>query len=459
MKADQLWKTVLSDLEVSLSRGNFMTWIFPTRLVRIQRVDARRQIVEIACKSAFHRQFIEERYHGQIKDALNRITNRKNELVFVVRDFSDERDAGRPENGPLFQSDPLSLDQQYRDAFLRVRLREDFTFATFAVSPSNEMAHAAAQAVAKSPGKAYTLLFLYGGVGVGKTHLTQAIGHAVLLRDPSSSLIYCTGEEFTNGIIDAIRRKETHPFKKKFRSTKLLLIDDVQFIAGKTAVQEEFFHTFNAILQEEGQIVLVSDQPPHEIDGLEDRLRSRFEGGLTIDIQQPNFELRTAILLIKSKALGVSLSMETAKLIAANIESARRLEGFLARLTTEANLRNQEISEELVRGLLGRVNESEVRSLPAARPKEVLKIVAAHFNITLAALEGPRRSKSLVTPRHLAMYILRTYHQLPLEEIGSLCGGRDHTTVIHAVEKVTKSLSASEQLRLELAHIRKEIYG
>lgn len=459
MNANQLWKTVLSDLEVSVSRGNFMTWIFPTRLVQIQQVDTARQIVEIACKSAYHRQFIEERYIGQIKDALDRITKRKNEIVFVVKDFSSKQSSQDTENGPLFKSESSSIDQDYKQAFLRLRLREDFTFETFAVSSSNEIAHAAAQAVAKSPGETYNPLFLYGGVGVGKTHLTQAIGHAVLQRDPGTSLIYCTGEEFTNGIINAIRRKETYPFKKKYRSAKLLLIDDTQFIAGKTAVQEEFFHTFNAIRQENGQIVLVSDQLPHEIDGLEDRLRSRFEGGLTIDIQQPNFELRAAILLIKAKTLGVSLPIEAAKLIAANVESARRLEGFLARVTTEAKLKNQEISEELIRGLLGKLNDNDVHSIPAARPKEVLKTVASHFNITLSALEGPRRSKSLVDPRHLTMYMLRTYHHLPLQEIGSLFGGRDHTTVIHAVEKVTKTLSKSEQLRVELASIRKKIYG
>jgi chromosomal replication initiator protein len=188
-------------------------------------------------------------------------------------------------------------------------------------------------------------------------------------------------------------------------------------------------------------------------------LRSRFEGGLTIDIQQPNFELRTAILLIKAKTLGVTLPMDVAQLIAANIESVRRLEGFLARLMTESSLRNQEISEPLVRGLLGNINDAEVRASPSVRPKEILKIVATHFNITLSALEGPRRSKPLVIPRHLAMYVLRTDHHLPLDEIGSLFGGRDHTTVIHAVDKVTKHLSDSELMRVELSSIRKKIYG
>ncbi|EKD32753.1 MAG: hypothetical protein ACD_76C00153G0001, partial [uncultured bacterium] len=237
MNVDQLWKTVLSDLEVSLSRGNFMTWLSPTRLTRVQQVDAGRQIAEIACKSPYHRQFIEERYFAQIKEALDRVTKRKNELVFVIGKFSSPASVSAIGNGPLFETESPSLHQQYQQAFLRARLREDFTFDTFAVSPSNEMAYAAAQAVAKTPGKAYNPLFIYGGVGVGKTHLTQAIGHAVLLQRPDAAMIYCTGEDFTNEIINAIRRKETYPFKKKFRSADLLLIDDAQFIAGKTAVQ------------------------------------------------------------------------------------------------------------------------------------------------------------------------------------------------------------------------------
>lgn len=460
MKKAQLWKNVLSDLEISLSKSNFMTWIKPSDLVSIQEVGVGRQIIEIACPSAYHRQFLEERYTGQIKEVLDRVTKLNNEPVFVVK-ANLNQNLGRADDGPLFQVKvPLSVSgNQYYETALQVRLREDFTFDTFAVSSSNEMAYTAAQAVAKSPGKAYNPLYIYGGVGVGKTHLIQAIAHIVFKDKPETGLIYCTGEEFTNEIIEAIRRKQTHQFKKKYRSAKLLLIDDVQFIAGKTTVQEEFFHTFNAIQQEGGQIVLASDQPPDEIDGLEARLRSRFEGGLTIDIQQPNFELRTAILLIKAKALNLSLNMEAAQLIAANIESARRLEGFLTRLATEIKLKNQSLSMELVQALLGKTGESNSETKPITRPKEVLKIISAHFNLKSPLLQGPRRLKTLVLPRHLAMYFLRVELQLPLEEIGEIFGGRDHTTVMHAVDKVTKKLSFSEDLRLELANIRRKIYS
>ncbi len=456
MKADELWKTILSDLELSMSRGNFMTWIRPARINRVQQLDVNKQMVEIAVPSAYHKQYIEGKYIDAVQEALDRITQKNNTIHLIVGESSEQPQESEP--GPLFTSSPASNQELYREAIFKARLREDFIFDTYAVSSSNEMAHAAAQAIATSPGTAYNPLFLYGGVGVGKTHLTQAIGHFLLKRNPESTIIYCTGEEFTNEIIEAIRRKQTHPFKKRYRSAKILLIDDIQFIAGKTAVQEEFFHTFNAIQQEGGQIILVSDQPPNEIDGLEDRLRSRFEGGLTIDIQQPDFELRTAILLIKARRLNVSLPMDIAQLISANIESARRLEGFLTRLATESKLRNQPISDTLVKGLLGNVADTEVDMHSNVRPREIIKTVASHFNLKPTLLFGPRRLKSLVLPRHLAMYVLRTELQLPLEEIGDLFGGRDHTTVMHAVEKITNTLSTNEGIRVDLATIRKKLY-
>jgi chromosomal replication initiator protein len=459
MNTEELWKTICSDLELSISHSNYMTWIRPAKIIHIQQVDVGKQKIEISCPSPYHKQHLEERYIDQITEVFDRVTKLKNSVSFIVGlQQTSQQQSG---DGPLFQPASLKLNQldYYHESVVRARLREDFIFTTFAVSNSNEMAYAAAQAVAKTPGIAYNPLYLYGGVGVGKTHLTQAIGHSVLKQKPDAVVIYCTGEEFTNEIIDAIRRKQTHPFKKKYRSADLLIIDDIQFIAGKSTVQEEFFHTFNAIQQEGGQIILVSDQPPHAIDGLEDRLRSRFEGGLIIDIQQPNFELRTAILLIKAKRLNLNLPMNIAQLIAANIESARRLEGFLTRLSTELKLRNQDLSESIVRGLLGLVQERDIKILPSIRPKEAIKVISKHFNIPQNLLIGPSRLQSLVFPRHIAMYIFRIELQLPLEEIGVLFGGRDHTTVMHAINKISRSLSTNERLRIELSTIRKKIYG
>jgi len=266
------------------------------------------------------------------------------------------------------------------------------------------------------------------------------------------------GEDFTNEIIDAIQTKTTREFKKRYRTVRVLLIDDIQFIAGKNAVQEEFFHTFNALWRAGGQIVLTSDRKPDEIAKLQDRLRSRFEGGLTIDIQQPNFELRTAILLIKAQQRRVELPMDVAQLIAGNITSTRRLEGFLLRLITESQTKNEPVTPDLASALLGHVNEVSVpRRL--VKPREVMSAVASHFNLKLSELTGPRRAKPIVVPRQILMYLLRKQLKLPLMEIGRLLGDRDHTTIMHGVDKITRLLPESEDLRVDIVGIKQRLYG
>ena len=244
--------------------------------------------------------------------------------------------------------------EAYEGSVYRTGLNAHFTFDNFAVSSSNEVAHAAAKAVAKQPGQMYHLLFIYGGVGVGKTHLMQAAGHEILRKNPDTRLVYCTGEEFTNEIIEAIRGRSTANFRQKYRKAKALLLDDVQFIGGKDTVQEEFFHTFNAINKEGGQVILTSDRLPREIVGLEDRLRSRFEGGLTVDVQEPTFELRAAILLIKAQQLKINLPIRVAQAIAANIVSVRGLEGFLLKINSEQLTRKEPLTEEFALALLGK---------------------------------------------------------------------------------------------------------
>ena len=348
-------------------------------------------------------------------------------------------------------------------AIQRIGLREDFVFETYAVSSSNEMAHAAAQAVSTDLGKSYNPLFIYGGVGVGKTHLMQAVAIEALRRDPKMKLIFCMGEEFTNEIIDAIQQKTTREFKQRYRQVKGLFIDDIQFIAGKTTVQEEFFHTFNAILKSGGQVVMTSDRPPSEIKMLEARLRSRFEAGLLVDVGNPDFELRAAIVLIKAKQRKLNLTMEMAQTIAGNIDSARQIEGFLVKLTTETSLHKRTLSQEMVLSLLGKASNSSHASSgdspPPLRPFEVIRGVADHFGINTKLLRGGGRSQKLVVPRHIAMYLLRVDYRLPLMEIGSLFSGRDHTTVMHAVEKVTQQLQDMETLRLDIGEVRKHLYS
>lgn len=345
---------------------------------------------------------------------------------------------------------------RHKLAAQKAHLREDYTFDSFAVSGSNEMAHAAASAVAASPGQVYNPLFLWGGVGVGKTHLMQAIGNTILKNDPDTPLTYCMGEEFLNEIIGAIRSKRTLEFKEKYRRLKVLLIDDIQFIAGKDTAQEEFFHTFNAITRSGGQVIMTSDRPPYEIHPLEDRLRSRFEGGLTIDIQQPTFELRTAILLIKSQKMGLDLPMNLAQIIASEVESTRKLEGVIYKLHSAHRFQNKPLDEHLVREVLG--NESRpVISRKKLKPSAILRAVTSHFHVSASTLRGPSRKKDYVTARHIAMYLLKSELDVSYAEIGHSFGGRDHTSIMHAVSKIENEMADSSIINQHVNAIRSSL--
>lgn len=454
MENKALWKAVLAELQLSVSASIFNTWLKGLELLAFQG-----GVATIGCSSPYSRDMVEQRYYALIKATLDKITKQQTSIVFSVTMHKQSGEKEPELMGPLFSS--LDSKQTKSRALHEAHLRPDFTFETFAVSSSNEMAYAAATAVARTPGSSYNPLFLYGGVGVGKTHLMQAIGHRVVEEKPDVKVIYCMGEEFTNEIIDAIRTKATKRFNDRYRSAGLLLIDDIQFIAGKTAVQEAFFHTFNTIYREGGQIVLISDRPPAEIAKLEDRLRSRFEGGLLIDIGEPNFELRTAILLIKAKQLGLALPMDMAQLVAANIPSTRRLEGVLRRILSEVEIRKIPVSPELVEHVLGKDTENTRRATQKRpiNPQDVINIVASYFNVKPTALKGIKRDRPVARPRQVLMYLLRTEFRVPLMEIGNLIGGRDHTTIMHGVEKITTLISTSEGLRGDIESIRKRIYG
>jgi chromosomal replication initiator protein len=355
----------------------------------------------------------------------------------------------------LFSSNTLSSVAEERERIVaqRIGLRPDFIFETFAVSTSNEMAHAAATAVSNRPGESYNPLFLYGGVGVGKTHLMHAIGNNILRNNSSVKILYCTGEEFTNEIVQAIQTKRASHFKDRYRSADVLLIDDVQFIAGKNAVQEEFFHTFNALIKNRHQVVLTSDRPPHEIHLLEDRLRSRFEAGLMIDIQEPSFELRTAILLVKAKAENLNIPIELAKTIASQIDSARKLEGIITTIRSEIELKNRELTPELIDEIL-RVESPQSRKVLKLTPNEVIKTVANHFHIKHMVIKGQKRVKMVVTARHIAMYLLKEELSLSLVEIGKWFSNRDHTSVLYAVRRIEKDIAVDESIRRDVSALK-----
>lgn len=505
-----IWQQVCNQLQPQLSQAVFQTWIVLNPLTQVKLLDDEHAEATITAQTAFHASNLQRMLHSQLKGSLDAALARDTIVLFqvgmpvvspppVVADAgpagaasstaptaapavspAPSQPSSQPHSHALSSSPhssqnnlrPLSnsLSPRVEDLFsphslqaaamdraiLTARsagLRPDYTFEKFAVSTTNEMAHAAATAVSNRPGVAYNPLFLYGGVGVGKTHLMHAIGNNILKNNPDTKILYCTGEEFTNEIVQAIQTKKALKFKEKYRNAQVLLIDDIQFIAGKNAVQEEFFHTFNALTQQAGQIVMTSDRPPHEINLLEDRLRSRFEAGLMIDIQQPSFELRTAILLIKAGPANLTIPMDIAQLIASRVDSARKIEGIITKLRSAVELQRKPISTELVESLLLTETDQQRTALKVS-PSDVIRTVANHFHVKQSALKGQQRVAHLVKARHVAMYLLKEDLGLPLTEIARWFANRDHTSALHAVRKINQQLVKDELLQRDVSALR-----
>lgn len=445
METSKLWSIVLAETEILVSKPIFATFFKNVALLSLEN-----NVATVACPNQMILKMVESRYYSLIKNIIDKHTQNNNSLIFLVKSSSKEK----AETGPLFEEQKNKEENSGR----REGLNPFYTFANFAVSSSNQVAYAASQAVYKNPGSAYNPLFLYGGVGVGKTHLMQAVAHALFFKKNNFKVIYATSEEFTNEIVDAIRNKNTKNFRTRFRNVDLLLMDDIQFIAGKDVVQEEFFHTFNSLQKEGAQIIFTSDKPPSKIAGLEERLRSRFDGGLTVDISEPDFELRAAILLIKAKSLGFELPMEVAQLVAASISDTRSLEGFLRRLLAESSGKKTPISLDLAKSLLDKKGEKE-KKLTRVAPEKILQAVADRFGLKTPLLKGPKRNKPLAFPRQIIMYLLKTDCGYPYMEIGRVLGGRDHTTIMYGVEKVSSLLSTDQKLAEDISWIKKEVWG
>lgn len=440
---ETVWKKVLSEIQLEVSPATFATLFKQTKLISIEE-----DVAIISCTSPILSNLIETRYYSLLKKTLDKHLEGNLSLVFKNMPQIKIETNGEVEKvkhfGPLFISPPLE------DVIRKARLNPLYTFENFAVSGTNQLAFAAAQMVAKKTNGIYNPLFIYGGVGVGKTHLMQAVASNILLRKPNTKIVYCMGEEFTNELIFSIRSRNTREFKSKFRNAQILLVDDVQFIAGKDTVQEEFFHTFNAIMGNGGQIILTSDKPPGEIKKLERRIASRFEGGLTVDIEPPDFGLRTAIILIKAKIRGIELSIETAKILAQNIEDVRKLEGALIRLFTESQMRAIPITEELAQQVCG-VKEEKRR----ITKDELITAVCSFYDLKPTMIIGPKRNASLVLPRQVLMYLLRQEFNLTLSEIGSMLGGRDHTTIMYGIKKIEDLLISSTPIKEDILGIKK----
>lgn len=461
MPADGLWQAVLGEVELSVSRGNFVTWFKHTSLLRH---DA--ETVIIGVPNIFIKQQLERKYIPLLRETLEKNGVISNDILFKIQSspapkIDDEEEpllvAPNPTQQPpatVHQAGSVphnSLAHSYR-----LGLNERYTFDTFIVGSGSELAFAACQSIVQSPGTKYNPLFLYGGVGIGKTHLMQAVGNAILAKRPAAKILYISTEQFVQEFVDAIRFKKTAEFAGFYRSTDVLIIDDVQFIAGKEKMQEEFFHTFNALHQANKQIIISSDRPPRDIPTLEERLRSRFAWGMTIDIQNPDFETRCAIVQSKSQSHGTTLPTDVAEYLATNVPTnVRELEGALNQLLAFCEMRGLEPTISIVTGLLGSA-KTRPKHLSA---KQVIERTAKHFQIPLEDMLGPKRDKDIVVPRQVAMYMLRSELHLSFPKIARELGRKDHTTAIHSVEKIEKEVHLNNDLRSAVAEIKERLYA
>jgi len=453
IQAETLWQSVCGELEVSMSRVIYNSWIKPCFIKEVTTVSEERLIVELATPSGYHLKTIDERYYGQIKQVMERITGKKCELALVV----SQQVVQKKEVKPVEEVEGSLFEETEKKKIFAEGLNPRFTFETYIVGGSNNLAFAAAKAVVDSPGVRHNPLFIWGGVGVGKTHLMQAIGHE-LTRKGTDKVTYVTSEQFTSDLISSLKSKRIDVFKKKYRQVGALLVDDIQFLAGKESTQEEFFHTFNELYMKGVQIVLTSDKKPQEIGQLEERLVSRFLGGLTADIGLPDYEMRQAILKQKASELKVNIDNLIIETLAENVvTNARELEGVLMRLVNASLASNKEITMDMVSGVIGITRQVEKRKPP--RPIKIISMVAKDFEYRNKDLTGKSRKADLVKARHIAMYLLREELGTQLTKVGELFGGRDHTTVMHAVEKIKREVDINQETRNKVMNLKHLMYS
>lgn len=427
LSTSELWKKILAEIQTEISSANYLTLFKNTTLISLED-----SVATIGAPSTMIIDLLNKRFYEIIKKTVDKHVGKDTKLIFVPKTLQV---ASTKSAGPLFSE---SNEKPKATVGHLPRIRADYTFQNFAVSGTNQLAFVSATTVAEKPGTTYNPLFIYGPVGVGKTHLMQAVANELYSKDPSKKILYITSEEFTNEVVEGIRTNNTAAMKRKFRQVDLLMIDDIQFIAGKERVQEELFHTFNILVDNASQIILTSDRPPSELKKVEKRLVSRFSGGLTVDIDSPDYELRCAILLTKAKKFNFDLDIETAKIIAQKTEDTRELEGLLLRVMTEASSKQTEASPDLAETAL-KSNEDIKKAL---YPEDVVKSICEFYQIKPTQLKGSKRDAKLVRARQACMYVLKKECNLTYSEIGNLLGGRDHTTVMHGVEKIDSLLSA-----------------
>lgn len=455
MTNQQLWQAVLGELELSLTKANFTTWFKNTA---ISFVDEERVVVNVP--NTFTKAWLENKYHQSIVKTLQKIVGHQiKEVLYkveIAKPQSPKMEASvTPSASPSSEPKTTAGRDETPNKF---GLNPKYTFSNFIVGKNNELAHAAAQAVAKNPGKStYNPLFIYGGVGLGKTHLLQAVGHAILETNPTKKILYTTSEKFTNDYVQAIRNRTTEKFKQTYRSPDLLLIDDVQFMAAKEGTQQEFFHTFNELHQSDKQIVMTSDRPPKAIPALEQRLVSRFEWGMIADISQPDYETRIAILKAKCQEKDLVLEQNIINHIATVIQNnIRELEGALNKIIAYQQFQHVSLTLDLVKNLLSSHIASSRRS---ASPKQLINTVTEFYDLKLEEILGQSREKRLAFPRQIIMYLMREELESSYPAIGQELGGRDHTTAMHAYDKISREIETSARLKQEIEQIKQRLYN
>jgi chromosomal replication initiator protein len=441
----EIWEKTLNIIKGELTEVSFNTWI-----KSINPLSMENNILRLGVPNDFTRGILNTRYKDLIINALKLITSKKYNIEFFI--ISEENQTSEEPKPNLGNKQPhIKVNDE-----MSTVLNPKYTFDSFVIGNSNRFAHAASLAVAEAPAKAYNPLFIYGGVGLGKTHLMHAIGHYILQNNPNSKVVYVSSEKFTNELINSIKDDKNVDFRNKYRNIDVLLIDDIQFIAGKERTQEEFFHTFNALHDSTKQIILSSDRPPKEIPTLEDRLRSRFEWGLIADIQAPDFETRMAILKKKADVENLNIPNEVLVYIATKIKSnIRELEGALIRIVAFSSLTNKEISEDLAAEALKDIISS--KQSKQVTIDLIQDVVANYFNLKIDDFKSARRTRNVAFPRQIAMYLSRKLTDMSLPKIGEEFGGRDHTTVIHAYEKISGNLKVDESLQNAVSDLTKRI--
>lgn len=451
-KLKEKWDDILLYLkeEHEISDVSFSTWLLPLKIYSVESGNT----VRIIVPDANFLGYIKKKYSFLLKVAIEELTGFKCEVEFIVEDQIKQEDST---SNQLIKNHQSPVSQA---ALQNANLNPKYTFDTFVVGANNNLAHAASLAVAESPGEIYNPLFIYGGVGLGKTHLMHSIANFILKNNPQAKILYVTSEKFTNELIDAIRNKNnisTTEFREKYRNNDVLLIDDIQFIIGKESTQEEFFHTFNALHDAKKQIIISSDKPPKEIETLEERLRSRFEWGLTVDIQSPDYETRMAILRKKEELEGYNIDNEVIKYIATNIKSnIRELEGALTKIVALSKLDNNKeiniaLAEAALKDVISPGGTKEIT------PEYIIQVVADHFGLTTLDILSQKRNKDIVFPRQIVMYLCRNMTDTPLQNIGKALGGRDHTTILHGIDKISADLNSNPTLQNTIDILKKKI--